>query len=92
MFKVFNKEYRQKLKKAMHLNVFGIECPDCCTSEVMSNQALTARVFLTKNSGVYIKCKVCKLTTPVFNDFGKVIECWEDYLIAKETDLLLGKN
>lgn len=91
MLKFFNKDHIQNLKKAMHLNIFGIECPECCISDGVSNPVLTAKVALTRNSGVYIKCRSCKLTTPIFNDFSKAIECWDDYFVTKETDLLLGE-
>lgn len=71
-------------------NVYGFECPDCCSVF----QRVTARSSYMydeqyKKYKFYIHCKNCGRTTPALPTLKDAIDQWEDQWILKEDSILL---
>lgn len=82
------KSYFHALKETAKVNVDGCYCPNCAIPfDKPTIYAHTKWNSLYHKFGVYMKCTVCNLVTPVYDDIESAIDNIEDQWVNKEVEL-----
>lgn len=82
------KSYLNALKETAKVNTEGYYCPNCAIP--FDEPTIYGHTKWNKpyhKFGVYMKCAVCEMTTPVYDNIESAIDNIEDQWINREAEL-----